>query len=61
MFGQQPRSIGQKVMGALWSMAKLPIVLVAIVVAAVGSYLLFWLVVRAAMYIHHEWLSKPWY
>jgi hypothetical protein len=40
---------------------KIPVIVVTIVTAAMGSWLAFWFVVRFTVWIyHHAGLDKPW-
>jgi len=40
---------------------RLPVIFVLIVATAMGSWVAFWFIVRAAVYLHERYLSDWWH
>ncbi len=62
VMGQGPaEGFWEKILDLLRFVLKIPIIVLAIVAAAMFSWLAFWFIVRLTTYAFHTWLSERWY
>ncbi len=59
--GQLPRQWWSAALEVLKFATRLPIAIVIVVAAVMGSWVAFWFVVRATVYIYERYLSYWWH
>ena len=61
IMGQAPQQDQkEKILAVMQFVAKLPLIVLAIIAAAMASWLCFWFIVRLCLYVYQTWLSEPW-